>query len=112
MFEGNQSCHLALEAAVESMKIDNPFEHSVSLHYGTFDFGNIGAENRLDFTALGPQIQLASKIQAQASFLGCALLGSDAFAAKVKGCLKPLGYYRLDGLKQLQQLHALIAFAA
>ncbi|BCE03784.1 adenylate/guanylate cyclase domain-containing protein [Marinicellulosiphila megalodicopiae] len=110
MFEGNDSCHLALEAAVESLKIQSTFEHSVSLNYGKFDFGNIGAENRMDFTALGTEIQLASKIQAQAASLGCALLGSNSFANKVTGCLKPLGHYRLEGLKKLQQLHCLISF--
>ena len=110
MFEGDQSCHLALEAAVESLKVNHPYKHSVSLHYGTFDFGNIGSEKRLDFTAVGPQIQLASKIQSLASHLDCALLGTDAFAEKVQGCLKPLGYYRLEGIKQLQQLHVLNSF--
>ncbi|MCJ8314424.1 MAG: adenylate/guanylate cyclase domain-containing protein [Saccharospirillaceae bacterium] len=110
MFEGKDSCHLALEAAVESLKIRSSFEHSVSLNYGKFDFGNIGSENRMDFTALGSEINLTSKIQAQASFLGCALLGSDTFANKVSGCLKPLGYYRLEGWKPLQQLHCLISF--
>ena len=110
MFEGDGSCHLALEAAVESLKIKSSFEHSVSLHYGKFDFGNIGSENRMDFTALGSEIKLASKIQSQASDLGCALLGSDTFAKKVSGCMKPLGHYKLSGWKSLQQLHCLISF--
>jgi adenylate cyclase len=41
----------------------------VALHYGTVIYGNIGAADRLDFTVIGPSVNLVSRIEAVAKSL-------------------------------------------
>jgi class 3 adenylate cyclase len=37
---------------------------SLALHYGSAIYGNIGAADRLDFTVIGPNVKLVSRIEA------------------------------------------------
>jgi adenylate cyclase len=46
-----------------------PLEIVVALHIGTVIYGNIGAANRLDFTVIGPAVNLVSRIEAVAKTL-------------------------------------------
>jgi hypothetical protein len=46
-----------------------PLEIVVALHIGTAIYGNIGAANRLDFTVIGPAVNLVSRIEAMAKTL-------------------------------------------
>jgi len=41
-----------------------------ALHVGRFSYGNMGASRRLDFTAIGPAVNLASRLLEAASRLG------------------------------------------
>ena len=38
----------------------------VALHVGTVVYGNIGAAQRLDFTVIGPAVNLVSRLEAKA----------------------------------------------
>jgi adenylate cyclase len=48
----------------------------VALHYGTVIYGNIGAADRLDFTVIGPSVNLLSRIEAVAKSLDLPLVVS------------------------------------
>ena len=53
----------------------------VALHYGEVIYGNIGAAERLDFTVIGPAVNLVSRIEAVAKSLDLPLVVSDDFVA-------------------------------
>jgi adenylate cyclase len=52
----------------------------IALHYGTVIYGNIGGADRLDFTVIGPAVNLVSRIEAIAKSLDLPLVVSDNFA--------------------------------
>ncbi len=56
---------------------------AVALHYGRVSYGNIGSGRRLDFTVIGPDVNLLSRIQTACGTLGKAVLMSDAFRERV-----------------------------
>lgn len=39
---------------------DDSLKMVIALHYGTVIYGNIGAAHRLDFTAIGPAVNLSA----------------------------------------------------
>lgn len=75
-----------------------PLEIVIALHYGTVIYGNIGAADRLDFTVIGPAVNLVSRIEAVAKSLDLPLIVSDDFARAYGGTLTSLGLHRLRGL--------------
>jgi adenylate cyclase len=52
-----------------SLTSEPPFEIVVALHIGTAIYGNVGAADRLDFTVIGPAVNLVSRIEAVAKKL-------------------------------------------
>ncbi|WP_420013616.1 adenylate/guanylate cyclase domain-containing protein [Tateyamaria sp.] len=88
-------CQAALAAAREAVvrathsnKVrgaDNlpPVEFGIALHVGEVIYGNVGVERRLDFTATGPEVGLAARIEALTRSLDAAILASAAFAAQI-----------------------------
>ena len=75
-----------------------PLEIVIALHYGTVIYGNVGAADRLDFTVIGPAVNLVSRIEAIAKSLDLPLIVSDDFAHAYGGTLKSLGLHQLRGL--------------
>ena len=68
------ACQLAFEAAREGLDGLSALNHNSSitarhlkagfaLHYGEVSHGNIGAGDRLDFTVIGPDVNLTSRIE-------------------------------------------------
>src|SRR5262249_8280561 len=57
-----------------SLMSEPPFEIVVALHIGTAIYGNIGAADRLDFTVIGPAVNLVSRIEAVAKTLKLPIL--------------------------------------
>ena len=57
-----------------------PLEIVVALHYGTVIYGNVGSVDRLDFTVIGPAVNLVSRIEAVAKSRDLPLIVSDDFA--------------------------------
>ncbi|WP_244481556.1 adenylate/guanylate cyclase domain-containing protein [Rhizobium sp. Root1203] len=54
-------------------------EAAVALHYGRVSYGNVGSGSRLDFTVIGSDVNLLSRIQTACGTLGKSVLMSDAF---------------------------------
>jgi len=75
-----------------------PLPFGVALHLGEMLWGNIGAADRLDFTAIGPAVNLVSRLEGLCRPLDRAVLVSGAFAAETTAPLIPLGTHALRGI--------------
>jgi len=85
----------------------NALKMVIALHYGTVIYGNIGATDRLDFTVIGPGVNLVSRIEAVAKSLDLPLVVSDDFARiHDGGNLRSLGLHQLRGLDRPHELYA------
>ena len=82
----------------------------VGLHIGEVFFGNIGSEDRLDFTVVGPAVNEASRIAAMCRSVDQRMLVSAPFAAALGGAgprLVSVGRYALRGVARPQELFTL-----
>src|SRR4029077_3971216 len=75
-----------------------PLPFGVALHLGEILWGNIGAADRLDFTAIGPAVNLVSRLEGLCRPLAGWVLISGAFAAETTAPLLPLGEHLLRGI--------------
>jgi class 3 adenylate cyclase len=69
-----------------------------ALHLGEILWGNVGAADRLDFTAIGPAVNLVSRLEGLCRPLGRTILVSGAVAAETTSKLIPLGTHPLRGI--------------
>ena len=75
-----------------------PLAFGAALHVGEILWGNIGAADRLDFTAIGPAVNLVSRLEGLCRPLGRSVLISGAVAAEITTPLVPLGEHVLRGI--------------
>jgi adenylate cyclase len=75
-----------------------PLPFGAALHLGEMLWGNIGAAGRLDFTAIGPAVNLVSRLEGLCRPLGRTVLISGAVAAETTTPLVPLGEHLLRGI--------------
>jgi len=76
----------------------SPLPFGAALHLGEMLWGNIGAADRLDFTAIGPAVNLVSRLEGLCRPLGQAVLVSGALAAATDAPLTALGTHVLRGI--------------
>lgn len=72
----------------------------VGLHKGEVFFGNVGGQARLDFTVIGPAVNLVSRIEALCAETGQHVLMSAEFAAASVQDHALLGDWTLKGIEQ------------
>jgi adenylate cyclase len=77
-----------------------------ALHAGEIYYGNIGARDRLDFTAIGPAINVASRLEGVAKALDVPLVVSDDFAALSSEEMRPLGRFPMKGVAEPREVFA------
>jgi len=75
-----------------------PLPFGVALHLGEVFWGNIGAADRLDFTAIGPSVNLVSRLEGLCRTLEKTVLVSGALAAHTEVPLIALGTHSLRGI--------------
>jgi adenylate cyclase len=106
----------AAEEALEAMRDVNelrasagkqPLGIGIGLHAGSVSYGNIGSQTRLDFTVIGPAVNLAARITGLCRPLNQPLLASRAFASPCGSKLVPLGHYPMHGFDQPQEVYGL-----
>ncbi len=80
---------------------------TLALHAGEILYGNIGAENRLDFTVIGPAVNQAARIAGMHRSLGQRILVSDDVTRAAQPCVQELvsvGRYMLRGVPEPKEL--------
>jgi adenylate cyclase len=113
-----EACRAALAAAQEALaavaernRRQRPgaavLQAGAALHYGTLSYGNIGSGDRLDFTVIGPDVNLTSRIEQFCRELDRQLIMSEAFAESLDQPVWELGHFELRGFARMQRLFEL-----
>ena len=96
---------LAMEYAIG--ETNEKFRFGVALHVGRILYGNIGGGNRLDFTCIGPAVNLAARLEKIASRLHRIIVASEGFAGICSGGWQDLGEFPIAGFSQAQRAYGL-----
>src|SRR3954471_19630939 len=116
--DDKQVCSNVLEAAHESRAsvadMQYPvgdtverFRFGVALHVGRILYGNIGGGNRLDFTCIGPAVNLAARLEKIAGRMHRAVVASAGFAEICGADWTDLGEFPIAGFSQPQRVYGL-----
>jgi adenylate cyclase len=84
-----------------------PLGLDIALHEGEVTYGNVGTEDRLDFTVIGPAVNEASRLEGLCKELGLSLLVSDSFAnaaPELRARLRSVGRHRLRGVREAREV--------
>ena len=90
-------------AAASSAQID----FGIALHIGDVMYGNIGSDTRLDFTVIGPAVNLTARIELMCKELGRSFLLSGEFVRASGAKADLLGEFALKGVGAKQPIYAL-----
>jgi adenylate cyclase len=83
------------------------FRFGVALHVGRVLYGNIGGGNRLDFTCIGPAVNLAARLEKMASRLHRTVVASHAFAETCRESWEDLGEFPIAGFSMGSRVYGL-----
>jgi adenylate cyclase len=83
------------------------FRFGVALHIGDILFGNIGGMSRLDFTCIGPAVNLAARLEKIAGKLSRTVVASSAFAGVAATGWTDLGEFPIAGFSKAQRVFGL-----
>lgn len=85
-----------------------PMKYGIGVHVGDVMYGNIGSRTRLDFTVIGPAVNMASRLENLTKQLGRTVLLSRAFADFIESDfdLERVGEYPVRGFAEPIELFA------
>jgi adenylate cyclase len=83
------------------------FRFGVALHVGKILYGNIGGGNRLDFTCIGPAVNLAARLEKIAGRLHRTVVASAGFAGICAGGWEDLGEFPIAGFAKAERVYGL-----
>ncbi len=85
-----------------------PLNYGIGVHVGDVMYGNIGSTSRLDFTVIGPAVNMASRLEALTKTIGKKVLLSRAFAELVEKefALEHVGRHEVRGFNEPIDLFA------
>jgi len=83
------------------------FRFGLALHVGEVLYGNIGGGHRLDFTCIGPAVNLAARLEKIASDLNRIIIASEVFAAAAPESWLNLGEFPIAGFRRSERVYGL-----
>ena len=86
-----------------------PMRFGIGLHVGIVTFGNIGTEDRLDFTVIGSAVNRTSRLEGLTKALGVQVCASADFQAVCEQPMRSLGTHRLRGVPKPVEIFTLPA---
>ena len=109
------ACRSALAAAQTTLaalqalppEVQQHIYIDIALHYGNAAYGNIGSGDRLDFTAVGRDVNILSRLELLCKDVGRPLLMTDAFAVEVGAPVFEIGHFELRGFRHHQTVYGL-----
>ncbi len=78
----------------------------IGLHLGEIYYGNVGAADRLDYTAIGPAVNLVVRLEGLTKTLQRPVLLSESFAKAAGAPFLSLGRHPMRGLSEPQEVFA------
>ena len=96
-----EAMHYPIGEAVER------FRFGVALHVGRVLYGNIGGGDRLDFTCIGPAVNLAARLEKIAGRLSRTIVASEGFAGICAGGWADLGEFPIAGFSKAERVYGL-----
>jgi adenylate cyclase len=78
----------------------DPLRFGIGLHVGVVTFGNVGTQDRLDFTVIGPPVNRAARLEALTKELAVAVCASAEFNELCPVPMKSLGRHALRGVPE------------
>jgi len=77
------------------------------INVGSVTYGNIGSPGRLDFTVLGPAVNIASRVQDLCKSLDETALATEPVALSLPGTFEDRGHHSLRGVSEPIKLFAI-----
>jgi adenylate cyclase len=110
-------CPSACAAAVRAVsrvaaaaRAENLPSFVAALHAGSVMYGNIGSRDRLDFTVVGPAVNMVSRLERIAKATGETVVCSETFASALpRTFTRAVGRFELKGLVGEHEVFAVIA---
>ncbi|WP_298964949.1 adenylate/guanylate cyclase domain-containing protein [uncultured Methylobacterium sp.] len=94
-----------LDEANRAGRFATRIEAGIGLHHGEAAYGNVGSGARLDFTVIGRDVNLASRLAKLNKILSEPLLMSKPFVDFLWGDPEPLGTHPLDGFAEEMEIY-------
>ena len=121
------ACKRALDSAIDARtgmkelnerrkaRGEEALEFGIALHAGDVMWGNVGAASRLDFTVIGPAVNLTVRMETLCKQVGCDILLSDTIAGMCEATsarVEPVGTYELRGIDRKVEIFRPVEMAA
>ena len=112
--DGEAGLHKAAQAASDAVaaarvtlsETGSDADFRSAIHFGRLFYGNMGASHRLDFTAIGPAVNLTARLLSAASSLGHDDVCSAEIAELLDGGYREVSTMALKGFSEQQVVYA------
>jgi adenylate cyclase len=88
------------------LRNEEPLEFGLALHVGEVLFGNVGVPERFDFTAVGPAVNEAARLEGLTKTLERRIVVSNAFSSLLPLDWEALGESSLRGVETGRRVYA------
>jgi adenylate cyclase len=85
--------------------LGRPLDVGIGLHVGEVMYGNVGTDERLDFTVIGRAVNEAARLQGLTKQLGHAVIASASFAEPIRDRFAFAGAHSVAGFDDLLETY-------